>query len=254
LPTFTNLEGDGMEFRGSSVYDEEEFFENYMKRRRRKESPNNAIEKPILLELIGDVEGKKILDLGCGDAEIGVELLQQGCQSYIGIEGSENMARTAAKNLEGKAGEIQFLTMEEWEPQFEEYDLVLSRFALHYIADLRSVFKKVHHAIKPGGKFVLSVQHPVLTSSSKSAEVSGSRTDWIIDDYFNQGERAEPWIGKKVIKYHRTVEEYFQLLKQAGFKIDDLREGTPKAENFSSESEYERRMRIPLVLMFSCVK
>jgi trans-aconitate methyltransferase len=248
------MEDVGMEFRGASAYDEGEFFENYRKRRNRKESPNNVIEKPVLLELIGKVEGKKVLDLGCGDAEIGVELLQHGCLSYKGIEGSVNMARVAADNLAGIDGDVELTSMEEWDSPSEEYDLVLSRFALHYIADLGSVFNKVHHALAPGGKFVLSVQHPVLTSSTKSAEASGSRTDWIVDDYFYQGERAEPWIGKKVIKYHRTVEEYFQLLKQAGFQIVDLREGTPIPENFSTENEFKRRRRIPLVLMFSCMK
>lgn len=243
-----------MEFRGASVYDQGEFFENYMKRRNRPQSPNNVIEKPILLELFGNVDGKRILDLGCGDAEIGVELLKQGGISYLGLEGSENMARVAAENLEGKAGQVQLSSMEEWGPQTEQYDLVTSRFALHYIADLANVFQKVHDSLITGGRFVFSVQHPVLTSSSKSAEGSGRRTDWIVDDYFNQGERAEPWIGKKVIKYHRTVEEYFQLLLHAGFRVDDLREGTPKAENFTSQDEYERRKRIPLVLMFSCTK
>ncbi len=243
-----------MEYRGASAYEEEEFFKNYMKRRTRPESPNNSIEKPILLELIGNVNGKKIFDLGCGDAEIGVELLQEDASAYIGLEGSENMARVAVEHLKGTAGHILHSSMEEWRPQAGEYDLVLSRFALHYLEDLGSVFTKVHDSLTPGGRFVFSVQHPVLTSSSKSAVGSGRRTDWIVDDYFNQGERAEPWIGKKVIKYHRTVEGYFKLLLETGFMVEDLREGTPKAENFSTIEEYERRMRIPLVLMFACRK
>ncbi|ESU33239.1 hypothetical protein G3A_07260 [Bacillus sp. 17376] len=57
-----------------------------------------------------------------------------------------------------------------------------------------------------------------------------------------------------MIKYHRTIEEYFQLLLKTGFAVDDLREGTPRAENFSSKEEYERRMRIPVVLMVSSSK
>ncbi|MFT9598341.1 class I SAM-dependent DNA methyltransferase [Mesobacillus sp.] len=243
-----------MEFRGSSVYDEEEFYENYMNRRNRPESPNNIIEKPILLEMIGDVAGKRILDLGCGDAEIGIELLQQGGASYLGVEGSNNMAQTAIENLEGTTGQVLRSSMEEWQPQPDQYDLVLSRFALHYLADLSSVFGKIHDSLAPGGKFIFSVQHPVLTSSAKSAEGSGRRSDWVVDDYFNLGERVEPWIGKKVIKYHRTIEQYFQLILQAGFAVDDLREGTPRAESFSSNEEYERRMRIPVVLMISSTK
>ncbi|MBS8263688.1 class I SAM-dependent methyltransferase [Mesobacillus boroniphilus] len=243
-----------MEFRGASVYDEGEFYNNYTKRRNRPESPNNLIEKPILLEMVGNVAGKRILDLGCGDAEIGAELLKQGGASYLGVEGSKNMTLAAAENLERTTGKVLHSSMEEWQPQPEQYDLVLSRFALHYLADLRSVFTKVHDSLVPGGKFIFSVQHPVLTSSTKSAEGSGNRTDWVVDDYFNQGERSEPWIGKKVIKHHRTIEEYFQLLLQAGFAVDDLREGTPRAENFFSQEEYERRMRIPLVLMISGTK
>jgi len=243
-----------MEFRGASVYDEGEFYESYMKRRNRPESPNNIIEKPVLLEMIGNVTGKRILDLGCGDAEIGVELLQQGGTSYLGVEGSENMTLAAAEILAETTGQVMHSSMEEWQPKPEQYDLVISRFALHYLADLSSVFKKVHDSLAPGGKFIFSVQHPVLTSSAKSAEGSGRRSDWVVDDYFNAGERVEPWIGKKVIKYHRTVEEYFQLLLAAGFMVEDLREGTPRAENFSSREEYERRMRIPLVLMISSTK
>ncbi|MDR4889779.1 hypothetical protein RGU12_19990 [Fredinandcohnia sp. QZ13] len=54
-----------MEFRGSSAYDQEDFFTNYMKRRNRIDSPNAAIEGPVIYELIGDFQNKSILDLGC---------------------------------------------------------------------------------------------------------------------------------------------------------------------------------------------
>ena len=57
-----------MELRGASAYDHEDFLSNYIKRRGRKNSPNNAIEGPIIYELIGDFRNKSILDLGCGDA------------------------------------------------------------------------------------------------------------------------------------------------------------------------------------------
>jgi SAM-dependent methyltransferase len=243
-----------MEYNGASAYDNDQFFENYITRRNRDESPNNRIEKPVLLELIGDIEGKRVLDLGCGDAKFGMELLQNSCISYDGVEGSENMVNEAIKNLKGTKGKVHHSSMEKWNFQTENYDLVVSRLALHYLADLRDVVKGVHRSLTKNGRFIFSVQHPVLLSSIKSAEASPSKTDWIVDDYFISGKRVEPWIDKSVVKYHRTVEEYYQLLKQVGFKIDDLREGTPRIEEFKNESEYKRRMRIPLFLMFSCVK
>jgi len=207
-----------------------------------------------MLELIGDVKGKKVLDLGCGDAKFGVELLQKGCITYDGVEGSENMAKEAMKTLTGTVGTVHLSSMETWNFQSSDYDLIVSRLALHYLADLKDIVQKAHKSLAYDGRFVFSVQHPVLTSSIKSAAASSSKADWIVDDYFNSGERVEPWIDKKVVKYHRTIEEYYQLLKQAGFMIEDIREGTPRVEEFSSENEYKRRMRIPLFLMFSCKK
>lgn len=243
-----------MEYRGASAYNDDQFFKNYMNRRNRVDSPNNSIEKPIMLELIGDVKGKKVLDLGCGDAKFGVELLQKGCFSYDGVEGSENMAKEATKTLTGTVGIVHLSSMETYNYQTGYYDLIVSRLALHYLTDLKDIIRKVHKTLANDGRFVFSVQHPVLTSSIKSAAASASKADWIVDDYFNSGERVEPWIDKKVVKYHRTIEEYYQLLKQAGFMIEDIREGTPRIEEFSSESEYKRRMRIPLFLLFSCKK
>ena len=53
-----------MEYSGASAYNDDQFFKNYINRRNCEESPNNIIEKPILLEMIGDVKGKNVLDLG----------------------------------------------------------------------------------------------------------------------------------------------------------------------------------------------
>ncbi|WP_019241073.1 MULTISPECIES: hypothetical protein [Bacillus] len=88
----------------------------------------------------------------------------------------------------------------------------------------------------------------------KSANTSARKEDWIVDDYFYSGERIEPWMGKKVVKYHRTIEEYFQMLKNVGFTITDIREGKPIEQAFISDNEYKRRMRLPLFLLVSCEK
>ena len=250
-----NLQGvKRMEYNGAAAYDDATFFKDYLRRRNRVESPNNSIEKPIILELMRNINGKKVLDLGCGDAQFGVELLQKGCIHYDGVEGSENMVREANKNLQTTTGHVYFSAMEEWDFPTETYDIVVSRLALHYLADLQGIFSFIYNALVSNGKFIFSVQHPILTSSCKSAVPSVAKTNWIVDDYFNSGKRVEPWINKNIVKYHRTVEEYFQLLKQAGFTIIDIREGMPKNSNFSSESEFQRRMRIPLFLMFLCEK
>ena len=243
-----------MEFRGASAYDQEDFFSNYMKRRDRQDSPNNAIEGPIIYELIGNFQDKNNLDLGCGDASFGKELLNKGARCYTGIEGSEQMASFANINLSGENGVIYHTTMETYSYPVNEFEIVTSRFAIHYISDIYSLFQHVYKALKNNGKFVFSVQHPLTTSSFLSKQTGDKRGNWIVDDYFLEGERKELWIEEIVVKYHRTIEEYFRALTKSGFSVVDLREGTPKRMHFSSDEEFRRRQRIPIVLVFSCVK
>ncbi|WGG44597.1 class I SAM-dependent methyltransferase [Rossellomorea sp. DA94] len=243
-----------MEFRGSSVYDQTDFFSNYMKRRNRQDSPNNAIEGPIMYELMGNIQNNSILDLGCGDASFGKELIHKGAKHYTGVEGSKQMVEAARSNLLEQNGTIYNETMESYDYPKETFDLVTSRFAIHYVSDINPLFQNVSKTLKEGGRFVFSIQHPLTTSSFASKQSGDKRGNWIVDDYFHAGERKEPWIDQVVVKYHRTIEQYFLALRQAGFTILDLREGTPKREHFSSEEEFVRRQRIPVVLAFSCVK
>ncbi|TWT26004.1 bifunctional 2-polyprenyl-6-hydroxyphenol methylase/3-demethylubiquinol 3-O-methyltransferase UbiG [Planomicrobium sp. CPCC 101110] len=243
-----------MEFRGASVYDEHDFLSNYMKRRDRKDSPNNAIEGPIIFELLGDFQNKRVLDLGCGDAAFGKELLDQGAAFYTGVEGSMQMAASATLKMSNKNGTIHHEAMESYHFPTREFDIVTSRFAIHYVRDVHLLFRNVHKTLKDQGSFVFSVQHPLTTSSFASKKTGDRRGNWLVDDYFIEGERKEPWIEQLVVKYHRTTEHYFKALTKAGFSVVDLREGTPKREHFTNEEEYERRLRIPIVLAFSCTK
>jgi len=61
-------------------------------------------------------------------------------------------------------------------------------------------------------------------------------------------------LKKKSLNIIVHIEEYFKELKRAGFKLEEINECRPRLENFKSEEEYRRRMRIPLFLVFACSK
>ena len=86
---------------GPDFYDDDATFSTYSQRRRQADAPNDTLEKPVLLELIGEPAEKRFLDLGCGDAAIGRELLAHGAAAYVGIDGSHKMAALAAQTLGG---------------------------------------------------------------------------------------------------------------------------------------------------------
>lgn len=122
-----------MEFKGSLAYDEQDFLENYLKRRSRPDSPNNAIEGPMINDLLGEVDSTHILDLGCGDGRYGQELLGKGVKRYTGVEGSAAMSSLAGKALEEPEAAIVHSSMEDFDYPPDTYDTVLSRMALHYV-------------------------------------------------------------------------------------------------------------------------
>ena len=235
---------------GPEFYDDDAVFATYMARRDDPPNANETMEKPVFLELIGDLAGLRILDLGCGDARFGREALRQRCCSYVGLEGSRNMAQAARFALAGTDGEVIHATMERWTYPTECFDLVTSRLALHYIENIYSIFGGVYGALVPGGRFVFSVEHPIITSCDRARRPGQVRQEWIVDDYFETGPRVTSWMGGRVIKYHRTVEDYFSALRAVGFAVEDLRESRPRRGAIADEATYRRRMRIPLLLFF----
>lgn len=238
---------------GSQFFDDDEVFETYMQGRKwRPDNPNDALEKPIILELMGNVKYADVLDLGCGTGEIGNLLLDLGCQSYTGIEASSKMVALAHKTLMSDKANVIHDRIDDYDYPLEQYHLILSRLTLHYIENLHDLFTQLHTTLKPSGRFVFSVEHPVLTSHNESSELSGGkRSNWIVDNYFKTGQRQVSWMGKDVIKYHRTIEDYFKLLQDTGFTVLGLRESKPRLVNFHDPLEYERRQRIPMFLFFS---
>lgn len=69
-----------------------------------------------------------------------------------------------------------------------------------------------------------------------------------MDNYFDTGVRVTTWLGRQVVKYHHTVEEYYLGLQHAGFVVESVREACPQRPRFTQEETYQRRMRIPLFL------
>lgn len=272
--------------KGTEFYDDPAVFAEYWRRRARKENANTLLEGPVFGEIVGDVQGLRVLDLGCGDAAYGVELLAEGAASYVGVDGSANMVQKAREMLaeleddfanasvekgsgsdgldaaldaasaaEGASNEaarrrleVQHGDIAEIEFAPGSFDLVVSRLVLHYLEDLGAMLAKIQHWLAPGGRMVFSVEHPTLLCCSASLEASARRGSWIVDDYFLSGARKQPWLGGEVVKYHRTVEEYFALVLGAGFQVEALRESKPVRERFDSEEEFARRARIPLFL------
>jgi SAM-dependent methyltransferase len=240
--------------KGDDFFDQAKIAQEYQAKRYDSDSPNETLEKPIFMELVGDVSGQRILDLGCGDGFYALELLKAGCEAYTGLDASALLVERAKEHLNETIGQTILTSLEDWHYPPHQFDLVISRLTLHYVDNLAEVFHKVNRTLRPGGRFIFSIVHPVITSCDRSRAEGGERQDWIVDDYFVQGSRQVHFMGDYVEQYHRSIEDIFMSLQDSGFVVERLRESNPVSENFKSRKLYERRKRIPLFLFLSSRK
>jgi SAM-dependent methyltransferase len=239
---------------GAAFYDDDTLFVTYIAHRQQADNPPDALERPVFLDLVGSLVGLRILELGCGDAAFGRFALEQGCQSYLGVEASGHMIAAAQQTLANSNGKVIHMTIEAWNYPQAAFDLVVSRLALHYVADFRAVCANVSQALAAHGRFVFSIEHPILTCCARNWQTSPGGQDWIVDTYFETGLRKTAWLGGEVIRYHRTIEEYYGMLQQTGFVVEWLRESRPRREWFADQAHYEQHTRVPLFLFFAARK
>jgi SAM-dependent methyltransferase len=243
-----------MDKHGPDFYDVQGVFEIYSSHRARPDSPNETIEQPLLWELIGNPAGLDVLDLGCGDDRVSKKFRALGAKSYVGIEGSKRMFNLARQSVEDGYSEVILSWLEEYVPPDNAFDLVVSSLAFHYVADLGTLMAKINRSLRSGGRFVFSVEHPVITSCNKALENTSVRQSWIVDDYFQRGRRQVRWMGDIVTKYHRTIEDHLNELAEAGFHFQCLRESDPPRHCFEDQELWARRSRIPLFLILAAAK
>ncbi len=234
--------------RGAEFYETEAQHSAYLRHRHGRHSPNTVMEEPAFHDAIGDLQGFRVLDLGCGDGSTARMISEAGARSYVGVDGSATMIETA-EQLHGSP-QARFVCGDIEDPDSISgtFDLVISRMALHYVERLEVVIDRIRLAMPVGGRMIFSVVHPIITSDNGSA--GGTRTTWTVDRYFDRGPRDRSWFGSTVRWYHRTTEDYVRIAADRGFRIESLSECEPRAELLAGEpAELARRRRVPLMLL-----
>lgn len=219
-----------------NIYDDEEFFAGYSRLRRSIEGLDGAPEWPALRALLPDRRGCNVLDLGCGFGWFCRWARQQGAAQVLGIDVSEKMLARARSDTPDPAITYTRADMERLELTAESFGLVYSSLALHYVENLQGLMAQAHCALVTGGALVFSVEHPIFTAPSQpnwSLDTAGRKT-WPVDSYLDEGPRSTDWLAKGVIKQHRTLATYINMLIGAGFVITHVDEWRPMEEQIAA--------------------
>lgn len=238
-------------------YDDHDFFDKYSQMPRSIGGLQAAGEWPALRAMLPELRDKRVLDLGCGYGWHCRYAREQSARSVIGVDLSEKMLARAIDNTNDSAIEYRRLAIEDIDFAAEKFDVVLSSLALHYVESFDSVCRKVYHCLVSGGTFVLSVEHPVFTALAAQDWFygpEGERLHWPIDHYQNEGLRQARFLDTDVVKYHRTLATYMNVLIDSGFTIRRLSEPQPTPEILAKFPEMRDETRRPIFLLIAAVK
>jgi SAM-dependent methyltransferase len=202
--------------------------------------PHNAYyERPATLSLLPEVDGKRVLDAGCGPGVYAEWLAEHGAE-VVALDVSPKMVQLAKERLGTKAHVLQadfdqplgFLAS-------ASFDLVLSALALDYIKDWGHTFREFYRLLRQPGHLVFSIGHPLADFLLRPG-----------GNYFETELFHWVWSGfgmpVRMPSYRRPLSAVIDPLLDAGFVLQRILEPTP-TEQFRQEEpeDYERLTRQP---------
>lgn len=241
-----------------NIYDNETFFSGYLNLRENVDSANNLEEKPAIFSMLHSLEGKNIIDLGCGYGENCRIFSDRQAEFVVGIDISHKMLEIAKS--QNKAANIEYfnMPMEDIGLIGRTFDIAVSSLAMHYIKDYDEMMRQIHAILNPGGTFVFSQEHPLTTAPIAGAKwiknEDGSVDHYRLTDYLRTGERSVSWIIDGVIKYHRPFSTLINGLVCAGFMIEEIAETAPTLEIIKRLPHYEKDLHKPNFLIIKAKK
>ena len=181
------------------------------------------------LNLIPNLDRKKVLELGCGSGHTLAYLWERRNASELwGLDISEEQIRFTKEFLEEKKIPVKlFLSSMDENPGIPEnyFDCALSIYAIGWTPNLSLTFALIHSYLKPGGMFIFSWEHPVYQCLSYDDAIG----KYVIDEsYLQEGPVLDPsWKGVEMVINHRKLSTYLNAIVQSGLVIEQMIESEP---------------------------
>lgn len=132
---------------------------------RSRESPiRRYIESYSFLGLLGDVRGRSVLDLACGEGFYTRRIHRQGARRVLGVDISAAMIRLAREQLEAGSAQPEYLVCDVQDlPDLGSFDIATAAYLLHYardVGELGRMCRSIARQLPPGGRLVAINENP----------------------------------------------------------------------------------------------
>ena len=212
------------------------------------------------LNLLGDIRGKRVLELACGAAQNSIAASKLGARataldiSSLQLGQAQRLVDQERAGVDLLRGDMERLGM------FRDgsFDIVMSSFGWEFVPDLSACLSGCHRVLRSDGLLVVCTVHP-LTAFEWDDDGG-----LIVTDYFNSP--VEIWgdvggaDGSRAMTFFHTVEEMFTLLASSGFAVErivepypyqraEMRDRAPYTGDYW-ETQYERFRRVPFAIVY----
>lgn len=194
---------------------------------------NAYYERPAMLELAGDVTGRRVLDAGCGSGPLSSALRDRGAV-VTGVDASAGMLELARRRL-GADADLRVVDLAGPLPFPDEaFDDVVASLVLHYLEDWGPTLAELRRVLRPGGRLLVSVDHPFAITLTQY--MAGEKPK-----YFDVRNRVEEWtMGGQTARmsfWDRPLHAMTEAFTAAGFRISVISEppAVPEAREMFPE-------------------
>ena len=229
------------------------------------------LNTPATLKLIDNVEGKKILDLACGEGYHSRMLAKMGAE-VTGTDISERMIQLATEHEKKEPLGIEYHAADAADLTTladSSFGMVVSFMAFMDFDDLEGATRETARVLKPSGELVFSIVHPCFEHLGEQVSWFGGivqddgqiiETDMVPDDYFYRYKFVLKWQMKRIDKpftttgFRRPLMDYVNALGNNGLYISQMLEPQPTKEGVEKHPSLEREMKVPLSIIIKAVK
>ena len=210
---------------------------------------NAYIEQPAMRAAIEEqfksLYGKVVFEAGCGPGILAEYLIHEGAK-VVGFDVSPKMVELAKERVK-KNATFFVADMAQKLPldSDNQFDLVVASLSIDYIKDWEIPLSEFHRLLKPQGKLIFTIQHPIGSWNwYKPATAFGVHyveATW-------RGFTEEPVV---MPDYYRSFEEVVNPLIKAGFKLLKVKDCKPiEALRSVDPYKYGKYSKLPT---FMCV-
>lgn len=218
----------------------------------------NFLLMPLTIEILGDVRGLRLLDLGCGEGGYSRELAKRGA-TVVGVDGSRRLVEVARQRAAEAKLDIEYLCANANSlPSLANasFDWVVAAMSLMDVEDYDGAITEVFRVLAPGGRLLMSITHPCFSAPVSEWVRSEKREllHFAVDRYLQRAawdSVITPRFSRPVVRRHRPLEDYLAAPLRLGFVLRDFREPAVTEEQIRQSPRMAKINRVPYFLFMT---